>query len=187
MSEDLETVIAPALPLPDETYARMAIEHMNNVLRLFFNRLVSITNYLVGRNAVAFHSDVPGEIEDLDNKPLPVREDVLIIEDSEDSWAKKKLTIGNLLPVDVYVTTDIVIDPQYGDVGERVFICTNATPITLTLPPVTSEEVVVIRQNALVTIDTPDAATINGELTQRMPSRYDGVSLKGTTEGWIAA
>lgn len=97
MAEDSDTIAAPALPTANVKYSRMSTEGMNNVLRLFFNRLIAITNYLVGRNVVAFHSDVDGEIEALTNKPLPVREDVLLIEDSEDSWAKKEIKIGDLM------------------------------------------------------------------------------------------
>jgi hypothetical protein len=180
-------VAAPALPAPERVYDPINQGDYTNILRLFFRRLTNILGILVDRNSVAFHSDVSGEIDALTDKPIPANADIFMIEDSADSWSKKKITFDSLVPADVYVTSDEVIGPFSGtDLGERVFICTNTAAITLTLPDLTTAEVTVIRQNGPVTIDTPDAATINGELTQQMPSRYDAAHLKGTTTGWIA-
>jgi hypothetical protein len=186
MSEGVITkVAAPALPAPAQDYNQVTQGDYTNILRLFFKRLTNILGILVDRNAVAFHSDVSGEIEALTDKPIPLPADIFLIEDSADAWSKKKVTLDNLAPADIYVTTTQAI-AAYAGTGERVFICTNTSPITLTMPALTDAEVTVVRQDALVTLDTPDAATINGQLTQRMPTKYDAASMKGTTTGWIA-
>jgi hypothetical protein len=97
MPDDIDRIAAPALPKAEGEYKLLSQEHMTNILRIFFNRLVDTANSLISRNSVAFHSDIPGEIEELDNKPVPANADVLLIEDSEDSWAKKEIKIGDLM------------------------------------------------------------------------------------------
>ena len=47
MSNDLERVAAPALPIPNEQYSRISSNQMNNVLRLFFNRFLGMFNDLI--------------------------------------------------------------------------------------------------------------------------------------------
>jgi len=47
MSNDLERVAPPALPVPDSQYTRMFFNNTNNVLRLFFNRLTGMINDVI--------------------------------------------------------------------------------------------------------------------------------------------
>jgi len=47
-------------------------------------------------SATAFHSDADGEIDGLTEKATPVAGDLILIEDSEDGFAKKKLDVDNL-------------------------------------------------------------------------------------------
>lgn len=49
-----------------------------------------------GSDADAIHDNVSGEIDAISEKATPVDADVLLIEDSEDTFAKKKVEIGNL-------------------------------------------------------------------------------------------
>lgn len=44
----------------------------------------------------AFHSHQSGEIQALTEKTTPVDADVVVIEDSEDSWAKKKVALSEI-------------------------------------------------------------------------------------------
>lgn len=46
MANEINNVEPPALPLPTEEYDRPAADQSNNVLRLFFNRLVSVLDNL---------------------------------------------------------------------------------------------------------------------------------------------
>src|SRR5210317_2241610 len=47
MSNDIDKVAPPALPLAPETYDRPFMDQNNNVLRLFFNRFVGSVNTLL--------------------------------------------------------------------------------------------------------------------------------------------
>lgn len=49
-----------------------------------------------GSDSTAFHNDTTGEIYSVSLKAAPVDNDVLLIEDSAASYAKKKITIGSL-------------------------------------------------------------------------------------------
>ena len=49
-----------------------------------------------GADATAIHDDTAGEILAIDEKPSPVSDDLLILEDSADSNNKKRVKIGNL-------------------------------------------------------------------------------------------
>ncbi|HPM74218.1 MAG TPA: hypothetical protein PLA71_00685 [Saccharofermentans sp.] len=51
----------------------------------------------VGTDLSAFHFNVSGEIYALDLKATPVSADIVIIEDSEDSYNKKRITLESLL------------------------------------------------------------------------------------------
>lgn len=97
MAQPAERIAPPALNTAKEVYDRGATEQFRNVLRLFFNRLVALVNYLIDRDVVAFHSDSAGEVAALTSKPTPIQADVLFIEDSEDAWAKKQITVGDLM------------------------------------------------------------------------------------------
>lgn len=44
----------------------------------------------------AIHDGVAGEIHDLTSKATPVNADEILIEDSADSWSKKRATLGSL-------------------------------------------------------------------------------------------
>lgn len=50
----------------------------------------------VGNDADAIHDNVSGEINAVTEKASPVSADILLIEDSADSYSKKKVQIGNL-------------------------------------------------------------------------------------------
>lgn len=52
-----------------------------------------------------YHKDVPGEIVATPDKPVPIGADVILIEDSEDSDEKKKVSISNLPAASI--TTDL--------------------------------------------------------------------------------
>lgn len=57
---------------------------------------VTITNLPGGADPNAIHDNVDGEIQPITPKGTPVGADVIIIEDSAASWAKKSVTISNL-------------------------------------------------------------------------------------------
>jgi len=59
-------------------------------------KMVQITNLPTGSDADAIHDNVASEISAIADKASPVGADMLIIEDSEDTNAKKKVTITNL-------------------------------------------------------------------------------------------
>ena len=50
MSNDLERVAAPALPKAEGEYKILSHEHMNNVLRLFFNRFLGLVNDIISED-----------------------------------------------------------------------------------------------------------------------------------------
>jgi hypothetical protein len=50
MSNELERVAPPALPIPNAEYSRMSSENSNNVLRLFFNRFVGLVNDIIAED-----------------------------------------------------------------------------------------------------------------------------------------
>jgi hypothetical protein len=52
MSNDVERIAPPALPIPDTKYSRMAYEHFNNVLRLFFNRIIGLFNDILDEDGM---------------------------------------------------------------------------------------------------------------------------------------
>ncbi len=69
-------------------------------------------------DASAIHDNVSGEIAALDEKGSPAAADLILIEDSEASNAKKKVQIGNLPGGDLALDdlTDVVVtDPADGD------------------------------------------------------------------------
>lgn len=60
------------------------------------SRVKTIEGGVAGSDSTAIHDDVSGEINALTEKTTPVDNDLLIIEDSAASNAKKKLKTGNL-------------------------------------------------------------------------------------------
>jgi hypothetical protein len=50
MSNDLERVAPPALPIPDAEYSSMSFGNFNNVLRLFFTRFVGMINDIISED-----------------------------------------------------------------------------------------------------------------------------------------
>lgn len=49
-----------------------------------------------GSDSAAFHEDVSGEFDDLTEKSAPLAADLVAIESSGDSYAKRKAQLGNL-------------------------------------------------------------------------------------------
>jgi hypothetical protein len=62
----------------------------------YTKKKVSITNLPGGSDADAIHDNVSGEINAITDKASPVGADILLIEDSDASYAKKKVSITNL-------------------------------------------------------------------------------------------
>jgi hypothetical protein len=86
----------------------------------------------------ALHDNTADEIHQIANKAVPVDADELVMEDSADSWLKKRATIANLLATQHdHVETDIT-DLDHNDVdaihdnvnGEVNAIASKATPVT---------------------------------------------------------
>jgi len=55
--------------------------------------------------SISLHTTTSGELEALDEKTTPVDADILVIEDSEDGYSKKKLLISNLPVITTSGTT----------------------------------------------------------------------------------
>lgn len=59
-------------------------------------KMIYIGDLPTGADPDAIHDNVAGEIHAIDNKATPVDADELIIEDSADSWAKKRVAVSSL-------------------------------------------------------------------------------------------
>jgi microcystin-dependent protein len=77
-----------------------------------------------GTDADAIHDNVAQEIQAITAKAAPVSADVLVIEDSADSWNKKSLEIGELLAE----TTTLILEVRKGSSGS----INPLTPVYLT-------------------------------------------------------
>lgn len=61
---------------------------------------IDVSNYIEGgpgTDTTAFHSDVSGEINSLITKQTPLTSDIVLIEDSADSFNKKYTTVGDIV------------------------------------------------------------------------------------------
>lgn len=56
-----------------------------------------MSRFTIANDPNAIHDNVAGEINAIDAKTSPVGADVALIEDSEDSWNKKKVPLENLI------------------------------------------------------------------------------------------
>ncbi|KPK01861.1 MAG: hypothetical protein AMK71_04115, partial [Nitrospira bacterium SG8_35_4] len=89
----------------------------------FGKKKVSITNLPGGADSDAIHDNVDGEINAIANKASPVGADILVIEDSEASYAKKKVSITNLPGG---ADADAIHDNVDGEINA---VTTKATPV----------------------------------------------------------
>jgi hypothetical protein len=101
-------------------------------------------------------------------------------------WLKWLIDLTRPLGGDATTTITIEIDDDYTIVPlapHVIIVCTNATPITLTLAVDVDKYMVTIkRQNALVTLKG-DGNTMDGELTKQIGNRYDAPSVVWTDNG----
>lgn len=58
-----------------------------------------LSNFLNASDPDAIHDNIADEINQITEKSIPVADDLVIIEDSEDALNKKKLKVGNILQV----------------------------------------------------------------------------------------
>ena len=84
-----------------------------------------------GLDTDAIHDNVAGEINAVTAKSTPVGADIVLVEDSEDSFNKKKTALANLLSIELFpvlsVNSDLILaDPPgagktaYSDVAGRI-------------------------------------------------------------------
>lgn len=82
-------------------------------------------------DGAAIHDDVAGEIHAITNKATPVNADELVIEDSADSWNKKRVAISALPtgesadPSKIILTNSYASRPAAGTAG-RIFLPNNS-------------------------------------------------------------
>lgn len=88
--------------------------------------------FMGGMDSTAIHVDEDGEIDGIDAKATPVTGDVLVIEDSEDSNAKKKITIGDL-PAQDGADSAAIHDDTAGEI----------MAVTLKAAPVAADEILI--------------------------------------------
>jgi len=76
----------------------ISLDSYDKILFLIYNTNLTkwVSFAVMCGDAHAVHDNVAGEIAAINEKATPVSADLLIIEDSEDSNAKKKVQIGNL-------------------------------------------------------------------------------------------
>lgn len=132
-----------------------------------------------GSDTTALHDNVAGEIAAITAKAVPVSADVLVIEDSADSDAKKHVQVGSILAVaDPYLSIDSVAGGPSPDVfvipvGKTIILVdTNNDAVQLDLPPgathAGSMQVIDIGGNAgtnSITLVPSGGETINGQAT----------------------
>ena len=110
----------------------------------------------------AFHSNVSGEIKAISQKEAPVSKDIVLIEDSENTYSKKYATVDSLISATGYATIESVQKDSYtyaADVG--------ATPgeykINL-VPPITeyTDGLVVTFAARSEGVNNPPTISVNG-------------------------
>jgi hypothetical protein len=90
------------------------------------NGVARVTNSGGGTDANAIHVNVSAEISGIEEKTTPVSNDLLVIEDSEATYAKKSVSIGNLLATStstsgVSVVAGVNLTGQNDDIAETNF------------------------------------------------------------------
>ena len=143
-----------------------------------------------GADGTAIHDDTAGEIAAVALKATPVSADVLLIEDSADSNAKKRITVGSL-PVAVWTRATETTAARAAADGE--FVLVNVATCVITLPaPVDNARIAVKVISSTVTdvqirtsgagilIDGTDYSSTGLALT----SQYEQVSLISDGTGW---
>jgi len=89
------------------------------------------TNFLLNfKDTTAIHSNVSGEINALTTKASPVAADVIVIEDSAESFAKKKATLTSVMTLGTTLTTSVTT-------ATGTITTTSTTPVLATLLTVT--------------------------------------------------
>jgi hypothetical protein len=106
----------------------------------------SLIATVTATDGAAIHDNVDGEINAITTKATPASADVLLIEDSADSFSKKKITIGSLPSggsggsgLGTYVNVTTAMSPYTPSAGEAIFEAnTSLGDVEVTLPDVMS-------------------------------------------------
>jgi len=91
-------------------------------LQINYSGTIKTIGAAAGSDSSAIHDDVAGEINAITSKGTPVSADVLVIEDSEATYAKKKITLGTLPTTDAAAIHD--------NVAAEISVLTNVTAAT---------------------------------------------------------
>ena len=103
----------------DETgYAKIVIEDDKEVILHWPDG----TWMPLSGDAYAVHVNQSGEINGLAEKTSPADGDVVIIEDSEDGWNKKKVQVGNLPGTDTFIELTDTPSTYTGNAGKVVAV-----------------------------------------------------------------
>ena len=118
-----------SLSVNSSTYQPAALTQSTTFRRVVYcgsdsaysNNVINITVIQsTGSDSSAFHSDISQEIENLNEKTNPIGTDILLIEDSQDSYSKKKVQLDSLPARAInleYLSSDTsgVINPGSGN------------------------------------------------------------------------
>jgi hypothetical protein len=126
-----------------------------------------------GTDADAIHDNVAAEINAITSKGTPVGADVIVLEDSADSWAKKKATITSLPGGGPGSDTTAIHDDTAGEINA---ITTKGTPVGADVIVLEDSAAGFAKKKATIT-SLPSGSSTFTALTDT-PSNYTGSAGK---------
>ena len=156
----------------------------------YAKKKVQIANLPGGPDPDAVHVDTSGEIHALTEKASPVDDDEVLIEDSADSYAKKRVKLSNLPSGSGASRLDELDDPtvpkQFTMETNNLYFyfngCTNNSPFNASfqideIGPFDSDSIVRIRQYSGVPINDPSYALyIDTDAANCIPAYFEAGS-----------
>ncbi len=125
-----------------------------------------------GTDADAIHDNVADEINQVTSKATPVDADVLLIEDSANSWNKKKIALTDLLDT---TDTDAIHDNVAGEINA---VASKATPVDADVLLIEDSADTFNKKKIALTdlLDTTDPDALHDNVANEISA----ITLKGT-------
>jgi len=149
---------------------------------------------VAGSDTTAIHDDTAAEISAVTEKATPVDADLILIEDSADSNAKKRIQIGNIPAKTIGIATVSSATHTVASGEDIIHVTYTATGVvTVTLPTseTTAGRIIDIKDAGLnaitynITVVTEGSELIEGSATLTLNANGSAVTLYSDGTNWF--